>query len=283
MLDAVICWAWLPTGILHLIFSHSGAWNLRRVRQVCKNWRGAANRATHRLTASPKHMFPLELLLPHFSNITFLNLTCDWVNRGSLYNDVSAGLQIVSTLPKLTSLSLSGWTDLTDEHSVVFPTMMRLEDLDLSFCSGLDVGLVYISEMLNLKSLVLASCSSMTDQGFSLLSKLSGLKKLVLSGTGIGNKGLSTLTTLKGLNILDLMECGHVGDLGIIVLLPSLTNLVELNLRECSDVSGQGLEVIIAEKLEIMRLMIEGCERVRSSVYSFFFVIYCSQIFCYLL
>eukprot|EP00455_Lapot_gusevi_P026758 TRINITY_DN2822_c0_g1_i3.p1 TRINITY_DN2822_c0_g1~~TRINITY_DN2822_c0_g1_i3.p1 ORF type:complete len:437 (-),score=97.02 TRINITY_DN2822_c0_g1_i3:60-1370(-) len=115
--------------------------------------------------------------------------------------------------PTLSSLNLSGCTEVTDEeieHIVSgFPDLL---ELDLSGCGLTDLGLDHISGHLDqLKVLNLTDCPHIRAKGVShVMSRLVNLETLVLKGCPIRREGLEFADPNNSLMHLNIQACNRI-------------------------------------------------------------------------
>ncbi|XP_071454401.1 F-box/LRR-repeat protein 14-like [Hetaerina americana] len=190
--------------ILALIFSYLDVRGKGRAAQVCTAWRDAAyHRSVWRGVEARLH-----LRRPNggaaASGPSNVHLFSSLARRGIRKVQVLSlrrGLRdVVTGLPGLTSLSLSGCYNLTDlglAHALCAAPLPSLTYLDLSLCKQItDESLARIASHLpRLEELRLGGCGHVTSAGLLLLAL--GLRKL---------------------RRLDLRSCWHVSDQGIAYL-----------------------------------------------------------------
>ncbi|XP_077979524.1 uncharacterized protein LOC144434883 [Glandiceps talaboti] len=145
-------------------------------------------------------------------------------------------LNIVHTLPHLTTLSLSGCSKITDDGvELIAENMHILKSLDLSWCPRItDASLEYIAcDLPKLEELILDRCVRITDTGMGFLSTMSCMKTLYLRWCcQVQDFGLQHLYSMRSLHVLSLAGCPLLTSAGLSGLV-QLRNLEELELTNC--------------------------------------------------
>nr|XP_002741862.1 PREDICTED: F-box/LRR-repeat protein 16-like [Saccoglossus kowalevskii] len=145
-------------------------------------------------------------------------------------------LNIVHTLPHLTTLSLSGCSKITDDGvELIAENMHMLKSLDLSWCPRItDASLEYIAcDLPKLEELILDRCVRITDTGMGFLSTMSCMKTLYLRWCcQVQDFGLQHLYSMRTLHVLSLAGCPLLTSAGLSGLV-QLRNLEELELTNC--------------------------------------------------
>ena len=116
--------------------------------------------------------------------------------------------------PNITSLTLLGCTNITDEALKNLPE--NLTSLSLIGCDRItDKGIHHLEKLTKLETLELAGCNSITDQSLETIGKLPALKHLDLGGCfNLTNEGMEKLTNVK-LESLDISDCKKIDQDGI--------------------------------------------------------------------
>ncbi|XP_027719047.1 F-box/LRR-repeat protein 16 [Vombatus ursinus] len=145
-------------------------------------------------------------------------------------------VNMVHSLPNLTSLSLSGCSKVTDDGvELVAENLRKLRSLDLSWCPRItDMALEYIAcDLHKLEELVLDRCVRITDTGLSYLSTMSSLRSLYLRWCcQVQDFGLKHLLAMRSLRLLSLAGCPLLTTTGLSGLV-QLQELEELELTNC--------------------------------------------------
>ncbi|CAD7703569.1 unnamed protein product [Ostreobium quekettii] len=264
--EAVSDWSRLPSGVLELLVAGLRAGDRGAARAACTTWRRGVDGCTTSLRCSPACRVCADRLVRLFPHLTALDvgLGCQWVQQGSLFEDVGGGLAALGGLDELRRLSLSGWSDLGDGDAPALAGMSCLTSLDLTFCTGITGGALYsLLALGSLTSLNLTGCSSIQDDGFHVLGFLTGLKCLNLSGCQVTEDGVRFLGNLTNLASLHLLECTKLTDNALACVLPLLVNsLTELDLSECSSLTNKvGPTLRACTQLRVLNL--QGCDRIR--------------------
>ncbi|CAH1794186.1 unnamed protein product [Owenia fusiformis] len=162
--------------------------------------------------------------------LNILRLTSCWeiTNHGIV--------NLVHSLPNLTTISLSGCSKITDDGiEVIAENLRKLRSLDLSWCSRItDASLEYIAcDLGQLEELTLDRCNNITDVGVGYLSTMTSLIRLYLRWcTQIRDFGLQHILTMKNLRILSLAGCTQLTNTGVSSLV-QMRYLEELELTNC--------------------------------------------------
>nr|XP_045017133.1 F-box/LRR-repeat protein 16 isoform X2 [Jaculus jaculus] len=145
-------------------------------------------------------------------------------------------VNVVHSLPNLTSLSLSGCSKVTDDGvELVAENLRKLRSLDLSWCPRItDMALEYVAcDLHRLEELVLDRCVRITDTGLSYLSTMSSLRSLYLRWCcQVQDFGLKHLLAMRSLRLLSLAGCPLLTTTGLSGLV-QLQELEELELTNC--------------------------------------------------
>ncbi|XP_035695555.1 F-box/LRR-repeat protein 16-like [Branchiostoma floridae] len=145
-------------------------------------------------------------------------------------------VNIVHSLPNLTSLSLSGCSKITDDAvELIAENLKKLRSLDLSWCPRMtDASLEYIAcDLHRLEELVLDRCVRITDTGLGFLSTMTSLTALYLRWCcQVQDFGLQHIYSMKKLRVLSLAGCPLLTPAGLSGLV-QLKNLEELELTNC--------------------------------------------------
>ncbi|XP_060642255.2 F-box/LRR-repeat protein 16 [Anolis sagrei] len=145
-------------------------------------------------------------------------------------------VNMVHSLPNLSTLSLSGCSKVTDDGvELVAENLRKLRNLDLSWCPRItDMALEYIAcDLHKLEELVLDRCVRITDTGLSYLSTMSSLRNLYLRWCcQVQDFGLKHLLGMRSLRLLSLAGCPLLTTTGLSGLV-QLQDLEELELTNC--------------------------------------------------
>ncbi|TRY56643.1 hypothetical protein DNTS_030358 [Danionella cerebrum] len=151
-------------------------------------------------------------------------------------------VNMVHSLPNLTSLSLSGCSKITDDGvELVAENLRKLRSLDLSWCPRItDMALEYIAcDLHKLEELVLDRCVRITDTGLGYLSTMSTLRSLYLRWCcQVQDFGLQHLYGMRSLRLLSLAGCPLLTTTGLSGLI-QLQELEELELTNCPGATAE--------------------------------------------
>ncbi|XP_043089648.1 F-box/LRR-repeat protein 16 isoform X1 [Puntigrus tetrazona] len=151
-------------------------------------------------------------------------------------------VNMVHSLPNLTSLSLSGCSKITDDGvELVAENLRKLRSLDLSWCPRItDMALEYIAcDLHKLEELVLDRCVRITDTGLGYLSTMSSLRNLYLRWCcQVQDFGLQHLYGMRSLRLLSLAGCPLLTTTGLSGLI-QLQELEELELTNCPGATAE--------------------------------------------
>lgn len=165
-----------------------------------------------------------------------------------------------------------GWLScqkLSDVGFVSISVLLTLQELNISYSSITDQGMVALGNLVYLKCLNMTCCVKVTDFGFSSLSNHLYLEELTIQYCQlITDLGLHHLSSVTSLRKLDLGECCEVSDNGLTALSLGLINLKELLLTHCYKISDVGLSKLCAlmalEKLDVSSCLMLSTEGVNS-------------------
>lgn len=255
--------------ILAMIFSYLDVREKGRVARVCSAWRDASyhkgvwrgvEARIHLRRANPS-LFP-SMVRRGIRRVQVLSL------RRSLRD-------VISGVPTLTSLNLSGCYNITDIGlSHAFYNQHRsLVRLDLALCKQItDSALDRISHMLpNLEQLELGGCSNITNSGLAMIA--SGLKKLksldLRSCCHVSNQGIASLsgqdlgksTGTESLEYLGLQDCQKLSDDALLSVSQGLPSLISINLSFCASVSDSGLKHL-ARMPQLKQINLRSCDNI---------------------
>ena len=176
----------------------------------------------------------------------------------------NASLAKIKKMPALTSLSIRGAGDVTDEGAEHLASMTGLRRLDVGGCYGLtDAGILKLGALENLEAIRFMASRGITEKGFAVLKHYarlqelaveyvkpfgdecmehvagaSKLERLLLRQTSITDGGLKHLADKANLRFLSLPGCGGVEDGGLTHL--RLLPLIELDLSDTA-IGDKGL------------------------------------------
>jgi len=284
--------------VLGMIFERLDLQAKGRVAQVCHRWRDAAYlRSVWRGVEARLHLRrPNPTLFP--------SLLRRGIRRVQVLSLRKSLRELVSGLPNLESLNLSGCYNLSDAalDTAFNRDLPSLRHLNLSLCKDVtDNSLGRIATHCKaLESLQLGGCTKVTNTGLLLISW--GLKRIKslnlrscwqISDHGIGHltggnagpgAGASTLEELSlqdcqkltdeslrhiaeglpAVQRINLSFCVSVTDTGL-KSLAKLASLRELNLRSCDNVSDIGVGFLAEGGAALQRLDVSFCDRVSDS------------------
>lgn len=190
--------------------------------------------------------------------------------------------QIVNAFPWMTSLDLSGCTNLMDTDVVrAFHErqLVSLTSLNFNFCSMVSDASVYSVTMAarNLECLYLRKCQFVSDVGIGcIVAMLPKLQVLEMKKNRVSDDGLQKLARLdplykpsenlcrKELKYLTLQCNMNVTSLGLRYLSSGALQLVSLDLWKCSEIDDNGLKHV-AELRSLQCLILYGCKRLTGS------------------
>lgn len=120
-----------------------------------------------------------------------------------------AGLEHLTGLPRLQTLSLSRCWDVTDAGRVHLKRLTQLRSLDLSGTKATGAALEHLKDMARLQKLDLSGCDNVADAGLEHLRGLTRLRSLNLAGTTVTEAGVTKLKkALPSLGHLSLRSKG---------------------------------------------------------------------------
>ncbi|CAD7704060.1 unnamed protein product [Ostreobium quekettii] len=142
----------------------------------------------------------------------------------------NAALAHVSSLFKLTNISLSCCKHVDGDGLSALSGLTHLTSLELRECTGL-TDLSPVGPLSQLNHLDLSHCEQLTDDGLGPICGLTCLQSLsVYRCRRVSNAGLNAVSGLTGLTMLDVGGCERVSHEGLSVLGP-LTALAKLSIR----------------------------------------------------
>lgn len=137
----------------------------------------------------------------------------------------------ITSLCRLKSLSLAGWSNLEDHSLPHLLSLRELQTLRLDDAKITDVGLATLSKLPTLTTLSLRSCVLVGNAGLAGLVSLRNLESLDVCGCfRITDEGLESISELPSLRMLDLTYLHKITDRGV-------TKLGGLSLLECLSLS----------------------------------------------
>ncbi|XP_058058999.1 F-box/LRR-repeat protein 14 [Anopheles bellator] len=255
--------------ILAMIFAKLSVKDRGRAAQVCTVWRDAA------YSKSCWRGVEASLHLRRPSPTLFLSLVKRGIKRVQVLSVRRALKDIVTGVPILESLNLSGCYNITDVaigHAFA-GDLPNLKMLDLSLCKQVtDSSLGRITQHLkNIEILELGGCCNITNTGLLLISW--GLKKLRrlnlrscwhISDHGIGHlAGLSKETAdgTPALEFLGLQDCQRLSDEALRHIAQGLTSMRSINLSFCVSVTDSGLKHL-ARMPHLEELNLRACDNI---------------------
>jgi len=181
------------------------------------------------------------------------------------------GLSYLSTLPSLTSLTLSGILSLVDGSLEHLGKLKNLKTLDLwcSYTFNSDTEVRYLGDLVNLESLNLTNWP-LSDDSLSHFRGLQNLRELTLSGcncnesfTGSGLFHLQHLTSLRALHI---DNADDPLPLSIPQLhLQNLLHLKSLSISLDVEKADNSFQYICQNLPELEHLFVESCSELTDS------------------
>ena len=176
----------------------------------------------------------------------------------------NSALHCWSNLSALTSISLLGCRDLTENGLAVLGTLKNLEIVELGSCQGVtDKVLATLSTLPLLNKLDISSCDNFTEEGLAALSAAPCLRTVLLAACWhVDDEMLCTLCrSLPNLECLSLFEAGEgASDTGL-GYLTALTRLTGLDLGySCWAHTSGGLERVIPSFPGLQMLNIGGTD-----------------------
>lgn len=171
------------------------------------------------------------------------------------------GFECLNAMSNLTSLTLNGLDQLTDESLSFLPALSNLQYLGISRCPGVtDEGLKNLRSLKNLVSLDL-SWNRYTGGGFANLSGLTELKQINLSNSKrLRDRGLIHFKGLANLISLDLTHCKNLNEQGL-TFLTSLTGLSLLKLGWCA-LNNNDISLIGKNLINLLHLDLTGSDEI---------------------
>ena len=255
--------------ILALIFSYLDVRDKGRVAKVCSAWRDAAyHKSVWRGVEARLHLRKANPLV-------FPSLVRRGIRLVQVLSLRRTPREVVSGIPNLISLNLSGCFNVTDvglSHAFCAPCT-SLTKLNLALCKQItDSALERISQMVpNLEELELGGCTNITDDGLAMIAwGLRKLKKLDLrSCCEISNQGMASLggqdSSSNGgtvaLEHLVLQDCQKLYDEALSFISQGLPSLKSLNLSFCGNITDSGLKHL-ARKPNLRELNLRSCDNI---------------------
>ncbi|GKV45445.1 hypothetical protein SLEP1_g52521 [Rubroshorea leprosula] len=182
-------------------------------------------------------------------NLQDINLNC-------CYQISDYGLQHISALSNLTSLSFRRNGTVTAQGMSALAGLVNLVKLDLEKCPGIHGGLVHLRGLTKLESLNINWCKTttdaITDADMMPLSVLTNLEKLQISCSKVTDAGITHLKGLQKLSILNLEGCPVTA-----ACLDSLSALVALqclNLTRCNVTDDGSEKFSLLRNLKVLNL-----------------------------
>lgn len=150
--------------------------------------------------------------------------------------------------PEVTTLDLSGLSDITDDGLLAFLCGSRkLTSVKVSGCGKVtDRAVCAIAHQCgqSLRTLVLDGCKNVSDKGLKAISShCIFLEDLDVSECTIGYEGLRVLVDATGqtLSSLNLSGCVGITDKILPLIHKNCDGLLDLNLKNCSGLSERGI------------------------------------------
>jgi WD40 repeat protein/serine/threonine protein kinase/Leucine-rich repeat (LRR) protein len=167
-------------------------------------------------------------------------------------NVTDACMQHVAQATRLTSVNVSR-TKVGDDGLRQLQAMPHLQSLDLSHSKITDKGLEHLKVHQNLDVLLLHSLA-ITDVGVKHLGDIKSLHRLEIHATPIGDEAARQIARLTKLESLTLANT-KLTDIGLRLLVQSLSELTNLILDANTAISGEGLaDIGKLQQLTTLRL-----------------------------
>lgn len=257
--------------ILALIFSYLDVKDKGRVAQVCGAWRDAAyHKSVWRGVEAKLH-------LRNPNPFLFQSLVRRGIRRVQVLSLKKHLRDVISGVPGLTSLNLSGCYNVTDEslkHAFI-QECHALTHLNLSICKQItDNSLGEIAKSLsNLEVLELGGCSYITNMGLFLVAW--GFKRLkhldLRSCCLISNQGIACLAGQSSnqqqnggtpyLEYLGLQDCQKLSDEALRYIGLGLSSLQSINLSFCASITDSGLKYL-ARMAGLREINLHSCDNI---------------------
>ncbi|XP_044130427.1 uncharacterized protein LOC122923640 isoform X2 [Bufo gargarizans] len=178
----------------------------------------------------------LRVLSVKHTQVSDISPLCGLKHLTTLHLDstrvTEESLQAVSSLPALSTLTLSGVQSLSSNRVLELLSGLSLTRLLLPGRHSLsDVGLSHLSRLCGLLELDLTDHTQITDHGVQHISQLTRLRVLSLCNTSVSDSGLRHLQGLKLLEELSL-DRTKVTSRGVSQCIPHLPHLQVLGLAD---------------------------------------------------
>lgn len=256
--------------LLVMIFCYLDVRDKGRVAQVCIRWREAA------YTRTVWRGVEAKIHLRRSNPSLYRSLAKRGIRRIQILSLKRSLKDVVSGIPDLESLNLSGCYNITDAGlgQALLHRLLTVHELNLSLCKQItDYSLSRIAIYLkNLRVLHLGGCSVITNAGLFVISY--GLVKLKsldlrscrdLSDQGIAHlAGIGDTVTNQGnvaLEHLCLQDCQKLTDTALRYISLGLKNLTKVNLSFCSSVTDSGLQYL-AKMPSLRKINLASCDQV---------------------
>ena len=255
--------------IFALIFSYLSVRDKGRVAQVCSAWRDAVyHKSVWRGVEAKLH-------LRRHNPSLFPSLLKRGINKVQVLSIRRTLKEVISGIPTLTSLNLSGCYNVSDiglthAFSNECPALVHL---DLSLCKKItNSSIKKIADNVGkLQELELGGCSYISNEGLLLIALgFKKLKKLDLrSCSQINNEGISYLagqhphstTGTQLLEHLGLQDCQKLYDDALRFISLGLPNLKSINLSFCASITDSGLKYL-ARMPNLREVNLRSCDNI---------------------
>lgn len=174
------------------------------------------------------------------------------------------GLAKLATNKTLEHLTIAHSSEIEDKWLPILAPAPALKSLCFDWCLGISRrGFVHFSEFRSLRTLAFVCCGYLDAEGLQGLRQLQQLQGLIIAEyEEFDGTGLAQLKELPSLTRLDVNNCG-ITEEGIKEI-ASLTGLQHLSLEGCVNISDKSLEALASlEKLQ--RLDVGYCRQVTAA------------------
>ena len=174
-------------------------------------------------------------------------------------NIEDASLEILATLPELTSLDIRRDLKLTNASLAILQKMSKLTELYAHYNSFTNSGMAKISKIPTLKVVDVRGCADVSDNGAKYLARLPELEEVYFRFM-ITNAGVENLTAAPKLRFVEFQDCNDLNE-GSVASFQKMPALRELRIFRCkgfNDAALAGIAALPLERLELRDLNISN-------------------------
>lgn len=173
-------------------------------------------------------------------------------------NIQDASLEVLATLPELTSLDLRRNLKLTNDSLVILQKMPKIEKLYIHYNSFTNSGVAKLRKIPTLKLVDTRGCIDISDNSAKYLSALPELEEVYFR-SGLSNQAVEYLTAAPKLKFIEFQDSNiNEGSVEFFKKIPSLTGLRIFRCKSFNDEAIKGIASIPFERLELRDLNISN-------------------------